>query len=405
MKKGLGEKSNRYRVMREIEYILTVANTLNIAKAAESIYISQSALSRYLQGFEKKMGALLFERSAKEIVITECGRMYVAYAEKSRELINEMKIKIEKECGSRVITDTIEMKDFEYAFAVARYKNITKAAASMCISQPALSKYLHNLEEKIGIDLFVRAKDKIRSTRSGRIFVEYGVKIKKLYEEMKETLMLVKQREKKIIRVGLQVNTPKIVTLLVYKKRFEEMYPEYEVLFIDINYLKKAEICDFVIGSYSCQEGYCNIQLNKCFVLLAVNEKKVEKYEPYPQKRRGLPYSWIDLKKIQELDLVIQGEGFRMRENIFSVLDYNDVEYKIQGSVQNSGLALRAVREGVGEAFVLQGIEEEEKTERVHFYCVGEPYMVSTLYLIYRVDMQMNEPRKRLLEDITSLFH
>ena len=88
MKKGLGEKSNRYRVMREIEYILAVANTLNIAKAAESIYIRQSALSRYLQGCDKKMGALLFERSAKEIVITECGRMYVAYAERSRELIN-----------------------------------------------------------------------------------------------------------------------------------------------------------------------------------------------------------------------------------------------------------------------------------------------------------------------------
>ena len=43
---------------------------------------------------------------------------------------------------------------YKYVLAVANYRNMRKAAASLCITQPALTKYINRLEEDLGVRLF-----------------------------------------------------------------------------------------------------------------------------------------------------------------------------------------------------------------------------------------------------------
>ena len=42
----------------------------------------------------------------------------------------------------------MELKEARYILAIARHQSIGKAAESLYISQPSLSKYLKNLEER-----------------------------------------------------------------------------------------------------------------------------------------------------------------------------------------------------------------------------------------------------------------
>ena len=44
----------------------------------------------------------------------------------------------------------MELKEARYILAIARYGSIGKAAESLFISQPSLSKYLKNLENQLG---------------------------------------------------------------------------------------------------------------------------------------------------------------------------------------------------------------------------------------------------------------
>ena len=44
----------------------------------------------------------------------------------------------------------MELKEARYILAIARHQSIGKAAESLYISQPSLSKYLKNLEERLG---------------------------------------------------------------------------------------------------------------------------------------------------------------------------------------------------------------------------------------------------------------
>ena len=51
----------------------------------------------------------------------------------------------------------MEIRVLRYFLEVAREENITKAAASLHISQPTLSKQLKDLEEELGKKLFRRS--------------------------------------------------------------------------------------------------------------------------------------------------------------------------------------------------------------------------------------------------------
>ena len=61
----------------------------------------------------------------------------------------------------------MEIRSLRYFLAVAREENMSKAAASLHISQPALSKTIRLLEEELGKKLFIRHSFSIELTEEG----------------------------------------------------------------------------------------------------------------------------------------------------------------------------------------------------------------------------------------------
>lgn len=73
----------------QMEYIVKIAETGSITKAADELYITQSALDQQLLKLEKELGAKLFARSRQRLTPTEAGRVYVEYARRMLELKKE----------------------------------------------------------------------------------------------------------------------------------------------------------------------------------------------------------------------------------------------------------------------------------------------------------------------------
>lgn len=64
--------------------------------------------------------------------------------------------------------------NFEYYkvfYYVSKYENLTKAAAVLKTSQPAVTRTIHNLENILGCRLFIRSKSGMQLTPEGRIFM------------------------------------------------------------------------------------------------------------------------------------------------------------------------------------------------------------------------------------------
>ena len=79
----------------------------------------------------------------------------------------------------------MEIKHLQSFLMVAREGNISKAAAMLHITQPALSRQLLQLEEETGTQLFQRKAHKITLTEKGQLLCRRAEEILKLVEKTK----------------------------------------------------------------------------------------------------------------------------------------------------------------------------------------------------------------------------
>ena len=91
-------------------------------------------------------------------------------------------------------------RSIDYVIAVAECRSISQAAEMLYISQPSLSRYLSNLENELGVNLFVRTLNGTELTEAGKIYLEYAKEIKLLRSTMDSKIKALKREKKKRIR-------------------------------------------------------------------------------------------------------------------------------------------------------------------------------------------------------------
>ena len=65
----------------------------------------------------------------------------------------------------------MELRHLRYFVAVAEAENVTRAAGQLHVSQPALSRQIHDLEDEIGFQLLQRSAKSVRLTEAGKVFL------------------------------------------------------------------------------------------------------------------------------------------------------------------------------------------------------------------------------------------
>ena len=65
--------------LNQLYYFRTLAELEHYTKAAEKLNISQPTLSHSIAAMEKELGANLFEKQGRNVVLTKYGRIYIFY--------------------------------------------------------------------------------------------------------------------------------------------------------------------------------------------------------------------------------------------------------------------------------------------------------------------------------------
>jgi LysR family hydrogen peroxide-inducible transcriptional activator len=76
--------------IKQLNYALTVQETLHFKKAAEKCNISPSALSTALNELEKRLGLQIFERDNKKVLVTPIGRRVLLQARSIMLQVNDL---------------------------------------------------------------------------------------------------------------------------------------------------------------------------------------------------------------------------------------------------------------------------------------------------------------------------
>lgn len=69
--------------LRQLNYFVNVAETLNFSEAAKKLYITQSTLSQQVKQLETELGVQLLLRTSHSVLLTEAGKELLPFAQKT----------------------------------------------------------------------------------------------------------------------------------------------------------------------------------------------------------------------------------------------------------------------------------------------------------------------------------
>ena len=122
----------------------------------------------------------------------------------------------------------VNLEYYRIFYEVARAGSITAAAEKLCISQPAVSQTIRQLEEGLGSPLFVRASKGVRLRAEGEVlfsYVEKGIGSLLAGEEAFRSMVSLEQGE---VKIGASDMTLRFY-LLPYLEDFHAKYPSIRV--------------------------------------------------------------------------------------------------------------------------------------------------------------------------------
>lgn len=77
--------------LRDLQYLLAVAETRHFGKAAQSCFVSQPTLSGQIKKLEQELGVVIFERTNRSVEITPAGQGVLAHARLIMEQVDAIK--------------------------------------------------------------------------------------------------------------------------------------------------------------------------------------------------------------------------------------------------------------------------------------------------------------------------
>jgi DNA-binding transcriptional LysR family regulator len=128
----------------------------------------------------------------------------------------------------------MELRHLRYFVAVAEKENVSQAALKLHVSQPGVSRQIHDLESEIGFELFERSPKSLRLTAAGKFFLEEARTILQRADEAVKGARAVAEGARSEIHVGYAPSLT--VQILPQALRiFQAKFPKVRVALHDLS--------------------------------------------------------------------------------------------------------------------------------------------------------------------------
>lgn len=242
----------------------------------------------------------------------------------------------------------MEIKDLRCFCVTAEMEHVTKAAASLNIAQPYLSRIIHGIENEVGGKLFEQTGRNIRLTYSGEVFYKHAKKVLSsmdaLYSEMD---YLYSSRENSIT---LLVNSDTYIMRLI--REFNKQQPNYalSVQYATLEGMEEALIsgqAQFALSSpplwshdTSNIETHMVLGLKGCLIV--------------PDGHRFEGRDNVSIDDIRNERVVTMPKGNAMRNRLQLIFDEYAYYPQIVLETNNLNVINDAVHSGFGIAFTTE---------------------------------------------------
>lgn len=194
----------------------------------------------------------------------------------------------------------MELKELRYILELSKNKNISKAAKALYISQPSLSIYIQNLENRLGLKLFNRAANQFVLTYAGECYVQAAKRIIEISEQLDEQLFNIANNKTGQIKVAFPlIRGAHILPAVI--PAFKKKYPNIDIAIVAES---DSQTLEGLILNGEAEVALLHLPLRNANIdFIHVKKEMLLLIAPYghPLARHGVreknaKYPWIDIK-------------------------------------------------------------------------------------------------------------
>ncbi|WP_164918991.1 MULTISPECIES: LysR family transcriptional regulator [Acutalibacteraceae] len=300
------------------------------------------------------------------------------------------------------------LRELEYVIAVVENGSVSKAAESLFISQPSLSRYLKDLEDNIGVQLFRRVHNRLVLTYAGERYVAVGKNILRLYNELETELQNINEAVTGRLRIGIASLRMSYIMPGILKNYITK-YPLVEVQMFE-NPTKELEemlISDKIdIAIINGNECNAQITYQPFFteeILLAVPYN-----HPLAQKgasKDSCQYPWMDLRLTQYQPFIILSDHQRLYDISMQIFEKYNIHPKTALCTKSAESAFRLVEAGIGLTFVPETFTRFSLTDKPPaLFSIGEPCIQWKLCAAWKTEGLLTPTAKKLIQIIKNMY-
>ncbi|WP_338469508.1 LysR family transcriptional regulator [Niallia sp. XMNu-256] len=206
----------------------------------------------------------------------------------------------------------MDIRHLQYFLEVARQKNMTKAAETLHISQPALSKMIKNLEEELGLTLIIRSNKASEVTDAGQIVMDYAQRMISLMEEMATTLSDMTNLQRGSIHIGI----PPIAGSLFFPKVIAEFHATFPNIKINITEYPVPKLTKKVLDG----------EIDLGIAVLPIDEVEILSYPIVSEKMKLILHvdhklsenKVVKLNELKDEEFIFISEDFALHDIIWN---------------------------------------------------------------------------------------
>ncbi len=242
----------------------------------------------------------------------------------------------------------------QYILKVAQTGNITKAAAELYMTQPALSRYITKIEREEGIRIFDRATSPLSLTYAGERYVAAIRKMIALNEQLHEELAEISSYKKGQLTIGIP--PARAASMLpIFLPEFVVRYPNVDIHTVEHNSRQLREDVmrgrvDFAIlplleplDGFRCEDLYQE-------ELFLVSREGALPESAWRMGSDG--YRVIHLAALKEQTFILLKNGHGIRNALDVLFGYHGIHPKIFMETTNNETAYGLAAAGLGLAIV-----------------------------------------------------
>ncbi|MEQ4623477.1 LysR family transcriptional regulator [Providencia manganoxydans] len=269
----------------------------------------------------------------------------------------------------------MDVRSLRYFVEVVQFNGFSRAADSLFVTQPAISRSIKKLEQELGYKLLIREVDGVSLTDEGEILLIHAKQILEQFNQMNKALKEKSGPLEGVLHVGL----PPVIASTYFADiilAFSQRYPLVELKIIEL-------------GTRKMMDAMLNGDVETAAVMLPLDDERFDLHvfstdrlmllvnEQHPLAQRHL----VKFIELLNEPFIFFSDDFRINELVTSACGLYGKKPIIAGRSSHLDLVTAMVRAGVGITLLPGSMWNKTRADGVSIIPVIEPVLSYELAL------------------------